>query len=1457
MRKLLTIMAAVVGGIVVLLVGAFAYAQTSLGKQQIGGLAERALSDPPGRTARIEGITGLIPFAIRIGKVRLADEKGDWLEVDDARVDLSPADLLTGRIFIEQAGARRVRLDHLPPSAPTTSPPPPDEPFSLPRLPDSLPAFVAERLFVDRLELGEAVAGQDAVFKLDGGVRNAGDGTELDARLEVVRTDQDTAGAHLAASVDLASRHLDLRVEANETGGLLAGITGRPEAGALHLALNATGPFSDVQAKLLVEAQNLARLDADLGLAVEGLPRVDLTGKLVAAAGVLPPQIAPLVGPELNLRIEAGQRDADLVSAETIEVRGSGFTLTGQGTARLGERRVDGHLDLAVPELGAASDLAGTPLAGNAAVRVTARGDLYQPDLRVELTGDAIEADGLGMAHLGTMVDLAFLGPLDQGYAGLGVSGSGGADGMTLKGRPMPAAPAPRWSVKADVPAQGEVRLDRLELTAGALTARMTAAVDQATSAGNAHLELSAPDLAAVMASLGPLAPAGLAVVGGLELQADATIEDRAKRIVVDLGLDGIGLGGLPPGAQELVGAAPKLTARAVVSPGIEAQVELLVLNGDAVSLTGDLRAGLAPVDRGLGGRLVLELPEFATLSGVVGEPVEGSAKATVALAGTIDRPAIDLDAGAEAVKAAGLVFDRISLTGSATGAPDDLGGNLRLAVAQPQGELTLATAYRLAAQKLNLAGLKLQGPSTELAGDVAIDLASLGATGSLRGGIGDLAALEPWHRQKLRGSVRLTADLTTPEGRQDARIRVDADGIGGDFGDVRSVALDATATDARGALGLDAKAVVDGFSNPGASVDSATMTAKGTLADLRITAQARGQQQARAFDVASQAHVEVAGTRKQVELSTLTGSFAGQALALKTPARLTLDEGVLDLDKLDLKFGKASVQGNAHTTGDRIRASATVSTLPLSMLASFGGPPLGGTARVELKLSGLLSAPLADLSLQVPDLRPGAATLTSLPPADLRVSSRIGDGRASVDLSLAKLTAQPITVTAAAPMKLALQPFAFALPPEGQLTGSLRANAELDRLATLAALDGQHLQGPVTADLRLAGTLAEPQVNGSVKLGPARVEDAITGIAYRDVKLTLLAQGRRIVVSELGATSRGEGTITGTGDVTLAADGALPYRFSAQMKNAEVLRNDLGQVVISGDIGVQGDKSAAAVKGRIEVQRADLQIPDGGGPKIPTLDVTEAGSEVEPGAGPDVAATPFDLTLDIKVDVPARLFVRGRGLDTEWGGEISVTGSASDPEVVGDIKYRRGFLDFLDRRFTVREGLIAFTGANPPIPEVTLDAAAQGEGILAVVKVSGRADDPKLELTSEPPLPQDEVLAQLLFKRDMASLTPAQGLRLASAVATLQGGGTDVMGKFRQGLGLDTLDVGGTTADDANLRAGKYLSDKVYLEVQQGLQAGSGTARVEVELTPNLNLSTSVDQNSQTGVGVGWKMDY
>src|SRR4051794_323666 len=121
MPKALAVIGITVGAIVLLLGGAFAYAQTTLGKRQIGSVLERTLSDPPARNAQVEGIAGLIPFDVRIGKVRLADDKGDWLQVDDARLTLSPTDLLAGRIFVKEVGADRVRVDHIP-SSPAASP---------------------------------------------------------------------------------------------------------------------------------------------------------------------------------------------------------------------------------------------------------------------------------------------------------------------------------------------------------------------------------------------------------------------------------------------------------------------------------------------------------------------------------------------------------------------------------------------------------------------------------------------------------------------------------------------------------------------------------------------------------------------------------------------------------------------------------------------------------------------------------------------------------------------------------------------------------------------------------------------------------------------------------------------------------------------------------------------------------------------------------------------------------------------------------------------------------------------------------------------------------------------------------------------------------------------------------------------------------------------------------------
>jgi translocation and assembly module TamB len=151
---------------------------------------------------------------------------------------------------------------------------------------------------------------------------------------------------------------------------------------------------------------------------------------------------------------------------------------------------------------------------------------------------------------------------------------------------------------------------------------------------------------------------------------------------------------------------------------------------------------------------------------------------------------------------------------------------------------------------------------------------------------------------------------------------------------------------------------------------------------------------------------------------------------------------------------------------------------------------------------------------------------------------------------------------------------------------------------------------------------------------------------------------------------------------------------------------------------------------------------------------------------------------------------------------------------------------------------------------------------IAAMVVVSGRAQDPKVALTSEPALPEEEVLSRILFGSPRAQLSPLQALKLAQSAAVLSGrlgSGGGITDRVRETLGVDTLDVdtGGEGARGASLSVGKYVAPGVFLKLQQGLGAGGSRAVVEVEITDNISVETDVGADSQSSVGVNWKVDY
>ena len=189
-----------------------------------------------------------------------------------------------------------------------------------------------------------------------------------------------------------------------------------------------------------------------------------------------------------------------------------------------------------------------------------------------------------------------------------------------------------------------------------------------------------------------------------------------------------------------------------------------------------------------------------------------------------------------------------------------------------------------------------------------------------------------------------------------------------------------------------------------------------------------------------------------------------------------------------------------------------------------------------------------------------------------------------------------------------------------------------------------------------------------------------------------------------------------------------------------------------------------------------------------------------------------------------------------------------------------RGTFDFAGRSFAVKRGNVAFPSAAEP--EIEATAEAQLKTLLARVEISGSVSNLAIAVSSEPQLPQEDVLAHILFGQTAGELNPIQAAQLAQTAATLSGKSTDagVVDKIRQALGVDVLKVGAGdegSGQGATLQAGKYVTEDVFVSVTQGAQPGSQKVGVEVQVLPSITVETDVSGTADSNVGVNWKIDY
>ena len=159
----------------------------------------------------------------------------------------------------------------------------------------------------------------------------------------------------------------------------------------------------------------------------------------------------------------------------------------------------------------------------------------------------------------------------------------------------------------------------------------------------------------------------------------------------------------------------------------------------------------------------------------------------------------------------------------------------------------------------------------------------------------------------------------------------------------------------------------------------------------------------------------------------------------------------------------------------------------------------------------------------------------------------------------------------------------------------------------------------------------------------------------------------------------------------------------------------------------------------------------------------------------------------------------------------------------------------------------------NPFLRLVATTESRSGTQISVILE--GPLASPTVTFESTPELPQDEVLAQLLFGVDIESITPFQAIQLASAVAELAGGGAGLVDELRSGAGLADFDVTTTESGNVALRLGQYISENVYTDVVVSPEETEAT--INLDLSPDLTVRAGVSTEGETTLGIFFERDY
>jgi translocation and assembly module TamB len=1392
----------------------------------------------PERQIRLSNIEGILGSDVSIDQITISDAEGVWLRVNNASLNWNQAALFGGRLEVNSLRADSIEYvrNAIPVEGAVDLPPPEAGALEIPQFPV---AIRIGELAVPSVTFGEGVFGLGSEISLSGSM--ALDGGNLDAVLDIERLDGPGGTLDLDVAYRREGNSIDLGLSLVEPpNGVLANLLNIQDRPAMTLTLDGEGPVSDLTAQMRLLANEREALAGTARIA-QGSDGFTVTTDLGGPLSTLVAEpYRDFFGAETRLTASALVKSAGGFDISNLTLSGGqlGLTASAETTADNFLSLLDLTATVADPDGGKVI----LPVPGSATrvqgaqLRV-AFGTEASENWQARLDIEGFETDGFAARTFGLGIGGVARNLADPATRMVTFNGDGALSGIDADpgveaalGESVGLGLAGLWNA-------GEpVQLAELRVVGQALTAGLTGLIDGTDFDG--RIEIATESIAPFSGL------AGRSLSGALNLAADGRIMPVSGGF--DLVFDGTGtnLSVDDPTADALLEGEVNLSGRlARTEAGISADGFTIANDQVQFSADGQYASELADFD------IALDLSDLALISDEASGAlaVRGSARRTGS-----DAPLMLVLDGRVPNGLLGRYGLREAKIGVAATLLDGaIDGDVTGAAMLDGHRATLATHFETDDLRQVLSGINFEIAGTRISGELARMVETGLIDGRLDVAASDVSLAAALLLADASGAVNAAIELTPQESGQGAGITANVSNLR--INDIAVGRADLSA----GIADLFGVPVVNG------TATASDVVAGGVEVDT-LNARASQSGQTTSFDaqaaLATGTDIDLRGALEPIEggyrlaldrANLVQGALSAQ---LANPTALVVRGQSVSLDALRFNVGSGSISatGTAGTTLDMV---VDISALPLS-IANAVAPELGlsGTVNGRAVVSGEASDPQVSFEVRAEGIGASAIAPFGITPLTLVASGSYADQV----VRLQSLTANGnggLAISGSGQVPLAGNGMALSL------TGS----APLSLANRFVVERGAQVSGTANFDARIGGSLSSPQFSGLVSTSGAGYVDPelnlrLTGIAGR-VQLS----GDRANVESLTASLATGGSVSASGSVGLTGD--LPANLSVNINSARYADGELFVATLSGGLTLSGNLTGAPLlSGNVLVENANITVPEGLGGGAQLIDVehlrtpadvaqTLDRARINERTGIAAGSGGPQMQLDVTVDAPNQIFVRGRGLDAEVGGSVRLTGPINAIQPVGAFTLIRGRLSILGQRVIFETGTVTLVGDLDP--QLNFVARTEGDGITVFVTLSGRASAPDISFSSNPTLPQDEVLSRLIFNRSMGELSPLQLAQLAAAAAELVGGGGGgLVDSLRGAAGLADLDVVTDDQGNVGVQAGTYIQDNVYLGVTAGAN-GQSKVTINLDVTEDLTVRGSAGADGNSSVGVFFEQDY